>query len=456
VNLQSDGATWAAFGATTAVWAASLLPVCYRGAGDGPGWRRVFLSLFGFAWAAFGALFMARFLALTFDPELFRATRFPMWRLPARVLTLTWVLLGLYWVVFCAGVLAALTLGRTPRLLAKLDLLELSADLRRLDFLAVCSGAALLGLYLIRVPRALATPMGHLGALWVIPAAMAWFLHFRGQPVGLRRYAYLVPGAVAFLASPYREHLLMVFLCVFVPMLMRRRQVKFPVAMGLVMAVLLMSSVALYVYRPVKWQGESWDEARAYADWNLWRERPKRAPWVRLSRRFHGFDSAALTVYLMPDIFPFLERDLLSELLVSAFVPRAVYQGKSDVHRGRVFSVTIWAYDGTGAARPRASAMIAPSMAGDLWEAGGWGALALGALLWGLLVGLLESWRRSLRPGAGTVLLVLMGLRVAGGMERDFVHACSTVVQVLIVFLLVLALLPVRSPVRVGEPALPV
>jgi hypothetical protein len=95
--------------------------------------------------------------------------------------------------------------------------------------------------------------------------------------------------------------------------------------------------------------------------------------------------------------------------------------------------------------------MIAPSMPGDLWSAGGAHVVVLGALAWGALIGFLDWWRRGLRGGPATALVALMAFRVAGGMERDFVHACATVAQVLIVMLLVLALVPVRR--AQGQPA---
>jgi uncharacterized membrane protein YccC len=75
-------------------------------------------------------------------------------------------------------------------------------------------------------------------------------------------------------------------------------------------------------------------------------------------------------------------------------------------------------------------------------------AVLLGALAWGALVGLLESWRHRLPPGAALAFVVFLGLSVAAGFERDFVHASATIVQQVIVLLLVLALAPLRSPQR--------
>ncbi len=256
-----------------------------------------------------------------------------------------------------------------------------------------------------------------------------------------------------FLLSPYREHIVALFLCVFLPMLVTKRRVRILTVVAMAFAILVGSTIALVVYRPVKWEGKKWDVTRRYVDWELWRTEPQEAPWTKLSARFHGFDSAALTVYLVPAVFPYQDRDLGVEVLISAFMPRALYAGKVHVQRGRLFSRTIWAYDERGTTARTGSAMIAPSMPGDLWSAGGPKTIILGALIWGGLVGLLECWRRSLRSGPAIALIVLLGIRVAGGLERDFVHAASTIMQLVVVLLLVLAVLPLKGTRRRAIPA---
>ena len=446
MRLQTDTATWFFFGATTVLWAVSVFFIVSRQERSSLKWRAVPLSLFGFAWVAFAVVFLLRFLALVYDPALFRATRFPLWLLPAGQLARTWLCLGLYWLVFCAAAVAAVRLvgGRLSRVLGRLNLLDERANLQTLDLLAVSTAIAALLPFTIRLPIGLTTPVGHFSGLWVLPATIVWFLHFRGHQVGVRRFLYLMPGIAAFLFSPYREHLVTLFLCILLPLLVGKRRVGFTVTIALTFAILIASSVALYVYRPVRWEGEDLGVTRRYADWELWKEQPRQAPWSKLSARFHGFDSVALTLYLVPSLFPHQDRDLGMELVMSAFVPRALHGGKIHVQRGRQFSTSIWAYDEDGKGSRTVSAMIAPSMPGDLWVAGGLKMIALGALLWGVLIGLLECCRRSLRTGPAIAFVVLFGIRVAGGTERDLVHAVSTIVQMFIVLLLVLAVLPLR------------
>ena len=143
MKLELNGAVWMLFGVSTLLWLASLILAGSRRERSTLGWRVIPLSLFGFAWAGFCADFVLRFLALVYDPELFRASQYPMWRLPAGQLTRTWLCLGGFWCIFCAGVVIALRLGRgkMPRLLAKLNHLEDRVNLKALDVLAACSTA---------------------------------------------------------------------------------------------------------------------------------------------------------------------------------------------------------------------------------------------------------------------------------------------------------------------------
>ena len=447
MRLQLTATGWLLFASAATIWALSGLAVILRARHAGRGWRVIPLSLFGFCWLAFGAMFVARFTALLWDPVLFRATAFPLWLVPGDALAHAWLCLGVYWCCFCLGTACALaaTPRRLPRALGRLDRLSAPGNVAALDLLAAGSAAAVLSSSLLTLPAGLATPMGHLRALWVIPATLAWHRQFAGERPGVRRFLYMLPGVMMFALSPYREHLLLLFLCVALPLIHLRQKVGL-LRVGLcTAAALVISSVVIYVYRPVIWDNRDWSSSVRYADTRLWRQRPEQAPWTRLSMRLHGFDSAALTVWLVPDTFARVERHIPAELAVSAFLPRAIYGGKARTERGRLFSSSVWAYDENGTCRSENSAMIAPSMPGDLWSAGGLAAIALGALAWGALIGMLECWRRALQPAAASALVAFLAFRVAGGMERDFVLATATIVQVLIILVGVLCLLPLGT-----------
>jgi hypothetical protein len=440
-------ATWSALAAVTLLWAGSGFLAVRHLRCPARGWRVVPLSLFGFAWIAFGAIFILRFFALLYDPVLFQASLFPPWMIPASSLTRAWVWLGAYWCSFCLGlaIMLAVVPRRLPRLLGKLGLLDAPQNVAVLDLIVFSTTTVLVLTSFMGLPSALTTPIGHFCSLWVVPAALAWHMHFRGARIGARRFAYLVPGLAMFVLSPYREHLLGAFLCIALPAVQLKPRIGLLRILAVTAAILLASSVLLYVYRPVRWEGEDLSKTKEYVSPQLWRDTPGSAPWSKLITRFHGFDSAALTIWLVPGRFPFEDRQIPRELLVGAFLPRAVYADKASVQRGRLFSTSIWAYDEYGETPPRASAMIAPSMPGDLWSSGGAMVLVTGALAWGVIVGLLESWRRILSPAGAIALVAFMALRVAGGIERDFVHATASVIQLVIVLLLVLAALPLAA-----------
>jgi len=439
-----NSTAWLLFAGTVCLWAASAFLPIYLSRRWRSGWRALPLSLFGFAWVAFGATYILRFLALLYDSTLFRASLFPPWLMPSSALSRAWCYLAVHWCVLCAGWLAVMFLGprRLPGAFARLDLVALGPSMPALDLLAASATAVLMLMSIVELPKGLTTPIGHFCSLWVIPAAFAWQMHFQNLRVGGRRFAYLVPGLALFLVSPYREHILALFLCLLLPAIQWRRGGGPVRVAALTLVVLLASSVGLYVYRPIRMEGQELSATKRFASPGEWTSNPEEAPWTKLSTRLHGFDSAALTMWLVPRRFPYQDRQVIVELLAASLLPRAVYADKAFVQRGRIFSTSIWSYNEYGEVSERPSAMIAPSMAGDLWAAGGPVMLVLGSLAWGLAVGLLDRWRASLAPASGTVLVILFALRVAGGVERDFVFATATIIQVTIVVLLVLALLP--------------
>ena len=70
-----------------------------------------------------------------------------------------------------------------------------------------------------------------------------------------------------------------------------------------------------------------------------------------------------------------------------------------------IFSTTLWGYSDVG----HMESNIAPSMAGDLYRAGGWQWVLIGAACWGLLLGVLDRWSGRLEPSARTVVVAVAG-----------------------------------------------
>ena len=88
-------------------------------------------------------------------------------------------------------------------------------------------------------------------------------------------------------------------------------------------------------------------------------------------------------------------------------------------------------------ARDHGGAAIAPSMPGDLYDAGGVLYLALGALIWGGVLGLVDGWKAHL-PGFGAAaLMALVATHCAMSIERDFDHEVTGLIQMLLVVIVV-------------------
>jgi len=101
--LQSTFLTWITFILTVLVWAYSYKLAALKNEQPKWGWRIVPMSVFGCAWIAFGVTYIFRYFVLAYDPELYRATQYPLWFMPGDRLTEIWLFIGLFWGVFCLG-----------------------------------------------------------------------------------------------------------------------------------------------------------------------------------------------------------------------------------------------------------------------------------------------------------------------------------------------------------------
>ena len=141
---------------------------------------------------------------------------------------------------------------------------------------------------------------------------------------------------------------------------------------------------------------------------------------------------------LSPEVIPYSGDNLFVESLTRGIVPRLILQNKGRDDEGRRFGETYWS--DSSAASQEATASIAPSMPGNLYSAGGPLFVALGAGLWGILVGLCESWKRSLSASGQAAITAMWGLSFAASLERGFTHNISTLLQQLIMVSCVLAI----------------
>jgi hypothetical protein len=438
MNLELTATTWLLFIATTFLWAASAWLAGDGTARESFGWRVIPLSLFGFAWLGFGVFFIFRFLILLYDPIYFGATNFPLTKIPAAGLSRSWYCLAIFWVAFCVGFKAMFWWRPTaPNTIIHLEDLSSTRNIPVMDAIAIISTILIIIANNQNFPKSLLTPVGHLSSLYLLPVIMAWLLHYQGQEIGTRRFFYLIPGIISYLFNPYREILFLLMAGLILPaMRMKKAFSLVKITIG-VLFFLLAATIMTNTYRDYLWgSSEEYDRGSLSEQWETWKVRPYKSPWVKLGIRFHGFDSVALTLYAVPLYIPFSDRNIVYELLVSGFIPRMILDTKAEKSRSREFSTSIWAIGSRGFIEKRAPAVIAPSMPGDLYSIYGVAGIIGGALLFGLLVSYMEGWVRSTGPATSCILIGFFGVGVAGSLERDFVWATATLIQHLIVFLL--------------------
>jgi hypothetical protein len=176
--------------------------------------------------------------------------------------------------------------------------------------------------------------------------------------------------------------------------------------------------------------------------------------WAEPIHRFHGFDSMLITVSLVPAVQPHSRRNVLGDPFLRAFVPRIIYSGKGYPTASQDFGNSLWAYYDPSI-RGQSPVYIAPSMPGDLFEAGGVVYVALGALIWGIVLGLLDGWKRYLASFAGAALTAFLATSCAMSVERDFDHVVAATCQMVLVVGLsttVIAIAERRSGHSLPEP----
>jgi hypothetical protein len=390
-----------------------------------------------------------RFAFLSWDADTYQVSNVPLWSLGASTIDSALMVAGLYWVALCTGYAIGVR-RKTAGLLVQFSQLDRTWDWNAGYAIAIIAGLCNLfyGAQHVQlpVPRSLITPLGMIGSLWPIPASMEWGGYHRAGAgdskwtalgSGARRWLFMVPGLIMVLVQPYRERMLQFLL---VPMLAaisagKRVSLKWMLLLG--MGIILLSTVVMSAYRQVLWEQKTWAESTEDLAPETWETGVQKAPWVDVINRLHGFDSLALTVAYVPEVFPFDRRNLLLDILVQ-LVPRVIYPEKPEWRRSAEFSIKIWGY---GLPEDRLGTKIAPSMAGDLYASRGFLEVAMGGMLWGLVIGLFEGWKDRLPPMASTMVFSFLFLTFANTIERDIVLVIASTVQTVIVFLAMTALL---------------
>ncbi|MGA2235913.1 MAG: hypothetical protein ABSG23_10605 [Terriglobales bacterium] len=439
-GLQTNLVTWLIMAGVTACWVLSvrLVPGWAR-----EGWPSLLKSLYGIVWLDFGLDILLRFLMLSYNAVQWGNNTSRLVAQTVDTVNRTLAYCGLFWLlVALAYAFAVRRRGAGPLGLARVFTLEV-AYVAAIPVALLASAAFYLTEWENRLPLALITPLELLASLYMVPAAIVWWDHFR-QPgpkwrIGSIHLIVLLPALMHGYLSPYRENLAPILLIPLIAAIFagKRPALRKVVPVGLVCLFVLSSVVGSY--RRIKWENARPEEVAyefrraSFVDWVS-------GAWDEPMHRFHGFDSMLLTVALVPALEPHSGRNVLVSPFLRGFVPRFVYSGKGAADAGMNFGTRIWAFDDP-TSREQSGASIAPSMPGDLYDAGGVLYIALGALIWGGLLGLVDGWKAHLPVFCGAAISVLVATQCAMSVERDFDNSLATFIQTLLVFVLAAGLI---------------
>src|SRR5580700_10339472 len=254
-GLQTNLFTWLIMAGMTGWW---VISVGFVPGWEREGWPSVLKSVYGLVWLAFGLDILLRFLMLAYNavewgnntPRLIVQT--------VDTVNSTLLYCGLFWlVVTVAYGLAVQRQGAGPLTLAR----EFTLDFAYGAAIPVAVLASV-ALYLTqgqsRLPLVLITPLALLANLYMVPAVIIWWDHFR-QPGPKWRISgvhviVLLPALVRGWVSPYRENLAPILLIPLIAAIFagRRPALRKVVPAGLICLLVLSSLVSSY--RRIKWE----------------------------------------------------------------------------------------------------------------------------------------------------------------------------------------------------------
>ena len=435
LGLRTDLFTWLAFAALLACWVGSVRLV--------PGWKTegwtaVVRSVYGIAWLGFSVDIVVRFLMLSYNAVEWANGTSRLLALPVETVTRSVMYCGMYWALVAAGYAAARR-RRTAGALAVTRVLTVEmAYAAVVPVAAVCSALFYVVDMPDEVPLALVTPLGVLATLYMVPAAIVWWDHFRrgaAWRVGSMQMVALLPAVVNAWRSPYRENIAPVFLIPLLAAVFAGRRPRLARLIPVAVACFLVLTAVVSSYRAIKWENTRPEEVATEI------KRAGVVEWLtgdfgERMARFHSFDSMLLTVHLVPQARGYSGRNVLVSPFVRAFVPRMIDSGKAAADAGEQFGVRTWAYDDPQT-RDHGGAAIAPSMPGDLYDAGGPIYIALGALIWGALLGVVDGWKGHLPAWSAAAVTALVATHCAMSIERDFDHEVAGMIQIFLVLVVV-------------------
>lgn len=433
-GLQTNFLTWLVLTGLTVCWVMSvrLLPEW-----ESEGWPSLLKSVYGFVWMGFGLDILLRFSMLAYNAVEWGNYTLRLITLPVETVNLSLIYCGIFWLLLSVGYLLVLRHCATagplgPTRILTMDLVYAAA----VPMAVACSVLFLVLDSRGAVPLVLLTPLAGVANLYAVPATMVWWDHFRrASPVWRIRGVHLLvlmPALVNGWRSPYRENFAPLFLIPLLAAMFAGRRPRLTRLIPAAVVCFLVMSTLVAAYRKIRWENARPEEVASemrsagVVDWLA-------GNFGERMSRFHSFDSILLTVHLVPGAQPYTGENVLVKPFIRGFVPRLLNPGKGATDAGQRFGEGIWAYEVPAVRDHGNGAAIAPSMPGDLYDAGGELYVALGALIWGGLLGLVDGWKAHLPMGCAAALTALVATHCAMSIERDFDHEVAGLIQIFLV-----------------------
>jgi hypothetical protein len=404
------------------------------------GWRALLKSLYGLVWLDVGLDIVLRFLMLSYNAVEWGNYTVRLLALPVETVNSSLAYCGVFWLLVSLGYALAVRRRSTagPFALTQVFTVDFVYS-AAIPMSLICSVLFYLTDTPNSLPLVLLTPLGAVATLYIVPATIVWWDHFRcpgsGWRLGSIHFLVLLPALIHGWRSPYRENLAPLF---FIPLLAAIFAGRRPVLRKLLpLTVICFLAVSSFVsaYRRIRWENTRPEEVASeiksagLVGWFM-------GDFGERMSRFHSFDSMLLTVQLVPSAKPYSERSVLVAPFVNGFIPRFIYGNKGAAIAGQRFGSDIWAYDAP-LVRDHSGAAIAPSMPGDLYDSGGLLDVALGALIWGGILGLVDGWKSHLPVFTAAALTALVATHCAMSIERDFDHEVAGLIQIFLLLIVV-------------------
>ena len=435
-GLQTNLYTWLIMAGMTGWW---VISVGFTPGWERDGWPSVLKSVYGLVWLGFGVDILLRFLMLSYNAVEWGNNTSRLIAQNVETVNTSLFYCGLFWLlVTVAYGLTVTRKGAGPLRFVQVLTVE-SAYAVAVPGALLCSALFYVTDTPGFVPLAVLTPLSALGYLYVVPATIVWWDHFRRPGpvwrIGSIHLLVLLPALVHGWRSPYRENLAPLLLVPLLSALFAGRRPALRKLVPVAVICFLASSSLVSAYRRIKWEAARPEEVASEM------RSAGMVGWLtgdfgERMARFHAFDSLLLTVHLVPNARPYSGRNVLVSPFVRGFAPRFLYGNKGAADAGEKFGVDIWAYDNP-TARDHGGAAIAPSMPGDLYDAGGLLYIALGGLIWGGLLGLVDGWKAHLPVFCAAAVTALVATHCAMSIERDFDHEVTAFIQILLVLCVV-------------------